>query len=134
MDEVCAVVMAAGDSHEMHSSTSRLVHDIGGKPIIRWVSDALCEAGALLKTLGFDQEKLSEAISGLHSLVGLPDLIGRTQLATLVLMPGSNSIGSAVRFARICVIFESRPDALFRFPVWRSRAVMRFCLCGGSAK
>lgn len=74
MDEVCAVVMAAGDSHEMHSSTSRLVHDIGGKPIIRWVSDALCEAGAgdQLYVVGKDQNEIRMTL-GEHRAYVLQD-------------------------------------------------------------
>lgn len=43
--DICAVVMAAGNSTRMKSKHSKVVHQVAGKPIIQWVADALCEAG-----------------------------------------------------------------------------------------
>ncbi|MCQ2528366.1 MAG: bifunctional UDP-N-acetylglucosamine diphosphorylase/glucosamine-1-phosphate N-acetyltransferase GlmU [Saccharofermentans sp.] len=43
--DICAVVMAAGNSTRMKSAHSKVVHQVCGKPIIQWVADALCEAG-----------------------------------------------------------------------------------------
>jgi len=43
--EVCAVVMAAGNSTRMKSRHSKVVFQVAGKPIIQWVADALFDAG-----------------------------------------------------------------------------------------
>ena len=42
--EICAVVMAAGEGTRMKSKHSKVVQMVAGKPIIRWVADALGEA------------------------------------------------------------------------------------------
>lgn len=42
--EICAVVMAAGEGTRMKSKHSKVVQMVSGKPIIRWVADALAEA------------------------------------------------------------------------------------------
>jgi len=43
--EICAVVMAAGNSTRMKSKHSKVVFRVAGKPIIRWVADALYDIG-----------------------------------------------------------------------------------------
>lgn len=45
MEDICAVVMAAGEGKRMVSSKTKVVHQVAGKPIIKWVADALEEAG-----------------------------------------------------------------------------------------
>ncbi len=66
---------------------------------------------AVLKRLKFDEGKLSSCVDGLKQLIGLPDPVGKEQLAReldegLVLRRVSCPIGV------IGVIFEARPDAL----------------------
>lgn len=68
-------------------------------------------ASPLLKRLKFDENKLSEVINGIKSLIELPDPVGKTLDSTeldkeLELYRVSCPIGV------IGVIFESRPDAL----------------------
>jgi bifunctional UDP-N-acetylglucosamine pyrophosphorylase/glucosamine-1-phosphate N-acetyltransferase len=43
--EVCALVLAAGLGKRMHSRTSKLVHDVAGRPMVRHVVDATRAAG-----------------------------------------------------------------------------------------
>ncbi len=43
--EYCAIVLAAGEGKRMRSKRSKLVHEAAGKPLVRWVADALAEAG-----------------------------------------------------------------------------------------
>jgi bifunctional UDP-N-acetylglucosamine pyrophosphorylase / glucosamine-1-phosphate N-acetyltransferase len=43
--ERCAIVLAAGEGKRMRSKRSKLVHEVAGKPLVRWVADALAEAG-----------------------------------------------------------------------------------------
>jgi len=43
--DICAVVMAAGDGKRMKSAHSKVTHSVAGKPIIKWVFDALADAG-----------------------------------------------------------------------------------------
>jgi bifunctional UDP-N-acetylglucosamine pyrophosphorylase/glucosamine-1-phosphate N-acetyltransferase len=41
----CAIVLAAGEGKRMRSKRSKLVHSAAGKPLVRWVADALNDAG-----------------------------------------------------------------------------------------
>ncbi len=43
---ICAVVMAAGEGKRMKSGHAKVVHKAAGRPLVLWVRDALCEAGA----------------------------------------------------------------------------------------
>lgn len=78
----------------------------------------------LLKRLVFDEKKINDVISGIRSLVNLPDPVGKilseTELDTgLVLQQVTCPIGV------IGVIFESRPDALVQ--------ISSLCLKSGNA-
>ncbi len=42
--EICAVVMAAGEGTRMKSKHSKVVQMVAGKPIVKWVADALADA------------------------------------------------------------------------------------------
>lgn len=88
-------------------------------------------ATPLLKRLKFDRAKLDDVISGLHSLIGLADPVGRTQLAMrldaeLDLYRVSCPIGV------IGVIFESRPDALVQISGLALKSGNAIILKGGS--
>ncbi|MBR2523308.1 MAG: NTP transferase domain-containing protein [Clostridiales bacterium] len=58
--EICAVVMAAGNSTRMKSAHSKVVFQVAGKPIVKWVSDALFEAGCSeqVYVVGDQQEEI----------------------------------------------------------------------------
>ncbi len=43
---ICAIVMAAGEGTRMKSKKCKFVQKTAGKPIVIWVKEALCEAGA----------------------------------------------------------------------------------------
>jgi glutamate-5-semialdehyde dehydrogenase len=65
----------------------------------------------LIKRLKFDESKINDVLSGIESLISLPDPVGKTLAATelddeLQLYKVSSPLGV------IGVIFESRPDAL----------------------
>jgi len=88
-------------------------------------------AGPLLKRLRFDQYKLDEVISGIDSLIGLPDplfnvLLARQLDAGLVLNKVTCPIGV------IGVIFESRPDALVQIATLCLKSGNCCILKGGS--
>ena len=38
--EICAVVMAAGQGTRMKSKHSKVIHQVAGKPIVKWVCEA----------------------------------------------------------------------------------------------
>jgi len=58
--ELCAIVLAAGEGKRMRSKRSKLVHEAAGKPLVRWVADALSEAGVTdrLFVVGHLQEQV----------------------------------------------------------------------------
>jgi len=44
--EICAIVMAAGEGKRMKSKKCKFVQKTAGKPVVIWVKEVLCEAGA----------------------------------------------------------------------------------------
>ncbi len=81
-------------------------------------------AGPLLKRLKFDEKKMADVLSGLDSLLRLPDPLGRVTLAR-ELTPGLNLYRVSCPIGVIGVIFESRPDALAQ--------IASLCLKSGNA-
>jgi len=45
MEDLMAVVLAAGEGKRMKSKSSKVVHEICGKPLIKWVYDAVTGSG-----------------------------------------------------------------------------------------
>ena len=68
-------------------------------------------AAPLLKRLKFDEKKMAEVLSGIDSLIRLPDPLGKVSLAR-ELTPGLDLYRVSCPIGVIGVIFESRPDAL----------------------
>ncbi len=81
-------------------------------------------AEPLLKRLGFDRHKLNDVISGIRSLMALPDPVGR-QLDHTELDTGLDLYRVTCPIGVIGVIFESRPDALVQ--------ISSLCLKSGNA-
>lgn len=81
-------------------------------------------AGPLLKRLRFDEKKMQDVLSGIDSLIGLPDPLGQNQLAR-ELTEGLNLYRISCPIGVIGVIFESRPDALVQ--------IATLCLKSGNA-
>jgi len=66
---------------------------------------------SVIKRLKFDESKLSGVIDGIDQLISLPDPIGKTLLSRR-LDEGLELYRVSVPIGVICLIFESRPDAL----------------------
>jgi glutamate-5-semialdehyde dehydrogenase len=81
-------------------------------------------AAPLLKRLKFDYDKISDAVAGLSSLIGLPDPVGRTLSAT-ELDAGLELYQVTCPIGVIGIVFESRPDALVQ--------ISSLCLKSGNA-
>lgn len=88
-------------------------------------------AAPLLKRLKFDENKLSEVISGINSLVELPDPVGET-LASTELDDGLELYRVSCPIGVIGVIFESRPDALVQISTLCLKSGNSVLLKGGS--
>lgn len=96
--------------------------------IERSISENLSDP--LIKRLKFDENKLNDVISGIESLIGLEDPVGKTLAVTelddeLVLSKISCPIGV------IGVIFESRPDALVQISTLGLKSGNSILLKGG---
>jgi glutamate-5-semialdehyde dehydrogenase len=78
----------------------------------------------LQKRLRFDEKKLSSVLSGIDSLVSLPDPVGR-MLSARELAPGMVLNQVSCPMGVIGMIFESRPDALVQ--------IACLCLKSGNA-
>lgn len=88
-------------------------------------------ASPLLKRLTFDEDKIDDVVSGIRSLIELPDPVGATKLATelaegLELYRVSSPIGV------IGIIFESRPDAFVQISTLCLKSGNAVLLKGGS--
>ncbi|NLO36609.1 MAG: glutamate-5-semialdehyde dehydrogenase, partial [Clostridiaceae bacterium] len=88
-------------------------------------------AAPLQKRLKFDSKKIAEVISGLDSLLGLPDPVGRTLLATQ-LDDGLDLYRVSCPIGVIGLIFESRPDALVQISTLALKSGNAVLLKGGS--
>lgn len=78
----------------------------------------------LLKRLKFQEDKISEAVEGLNSLIALADPVGVTQFA-LELDSGLELFKVSCPIGVIGIVFESRPDALVQ--------ISSLCLKSGNA-
>ena len=88
-------------------------------------------AKPLLKRLKFDEKKLVETISGIESLIGLPDPVGVT-LSARELDEGLELYQITCPIGVIGVIFESRPDALVQISTLCLKSGNGVLLKGGS--
>lgn len=78
----------------------------------------------LLKRLKFDESKINDVVSGIESLINLPDPVGKT-LAATELDKGLELYKISCPIGVTGVIFESRPDALVQ--------ISTLCLKSGNA-
>lgn len=88
-------------------------------------------ATPLLKRLKFDDKKIVEVVSGIHSLINLPDPVGTT-LAATELDKGLELYKVTCPIGVIGVIFESRPDALVQISTLCLKSGNSVLLKGGS--
>ena len=88
-------------------------------------------APPLLKRLKFDEEKLDEVISGIESLMALPDPVGVT-LSARELDEGLELYQVSCPIGVIGVVFESRPDALVQISTLCLKSGNTVLLKGGS--
>lgn len=85
----------------------------------------------LLKRLKFDEQKISDVISGIYSLIRLEDPVGQTLMAT-ELDKGLELYKVSCPIGVIGVIFESRPDALVQISTLCLKSGNSVLLKGGS--
>ena len=66
-----AIILAAGKGSRMGSDRPKVLFEAAGKPLVRWVIDALDEAGVVDKivVVGYQAEMVQEKLSGLPNLV-----------------------------------------------------------------
>ena len=81
-------------------------------------------AAPLLKRLKFQEDKISEAVDGINSLISLADPVGVT-LNALELDDGLELFKVSCPIGVIGIVFESRPDALVQ--------ISSLCLKSGNA-
>ena len=88
-------------------------------------------AEPLIKRLKFDQNKITETVDGINSLIQLADPVGKTLLAT-ELDDGLELYKVTCPIGVIGVIFESRPDALVQISSLCLKSGNGVLLKGGS--
>jgi len=85
----------------------------------------------LLKRLKFDEKKLAGVVAGIHSLISLPEPVGKKLLAT-ELDDGLKLYKVSCPIGVIGIIFESRPDALVQISTLCLKSGNAVLLKGGS--
>jgi glutamate-5-semialdehyde dehydrogenase len=85
----------------------------------------------LLKRLKFDERKILDVIDGIHSLIKLPDPLGKTLMST-ELDDGLELFKITCPIGVIGIIFESRPDALVQISTLCLKSGNGALLKGGS--
>lgn len=88
-------------------------------------------ASPLLKRLKFDEEKITEVVKGIYSLIKLPEPVGET-LSSTELDKGLELYKVSCPIGVIGVIFESRPDALVQISTLCLKSGNSAILKGGS--
>lgn len=88
-------------------------------------------AAPLLKRLKFDEGKLADVCAGIHSLIKLPDPVGKT-LCAIELDEGFELYRVSCPIGVIGVVFESRPDALVQISTLCLKSGNAVLLKGGS--
>jgi glutamate-5-semialdehyde dehydrogenase len=88
-------------------------------------------AAPLLKRLKFDEEKITDVVDGINSLIELEDPVGKTLLST-ELDDGLELYRVTCPIGVIGVIFESRPDALVQISTLCLKSGNGVLLKGGS--
>lgn len=88
-------------------------------------------AAPLLKRLKFDEAKLADVCAGIHSLIKLPDPVGRT-LSAIEMDEGLELYRVSCPIGVIGVVFESRPDALVQISTLCLKSGNAVLLKGGS--
>lgn len=91
MSQLMAVILAAGKGTRMKSSLPKVLHQVGGKPMVQHVLDAAVFAGAAksIVIVGFGAESVTEALAGQAEFAVQAEQLGtghavmqaRTQLA-----------------------------------------------------
>ena len=66
MQEIVAVILAAGKGTRMKSNLPKVLHEVGGKPMLRHVTTAAQAAGAirLVVVVGFGGEQVATVMGG----------------------------------------------------------------------
>lgn len=85
----------------------------------------------LLKRLKFDEEKITDVVDGIYSLIELEDPVGKTLLST-ELDEGLELYKVTCPIGVIGIIFESRPDALVQISTLCLKSGNGVLLKGGS--
>jgi glutamate-5-semialdehyde dehydrogenase len=88
-------------------------------------------SAALLKRLKFDENKITDVVAGIESLIKLDDPVGKTLSAT-ELDKGLELYKVSCPIGVIGVIFESRPDALVQISTLCLKSGNAVLLKGGS--
>ncbi len=88
-------------------------------------------AAPLLKRLKFDEGKLADVCAGIHSLIKLPDPVGKT-LSAIEMDEGLELYRVSCPIGVIGVVFESRPDALVQISTLCLKSGNAVLLKGGS--
>lgn len=76
--KAAAIVLAAGAGTRMKSKKPKVVHEVLGKPLVRWVVDAAREAGVerVVSVVGHERQQVEPLVAGDTSLVVQPERRG----------------------------------------------------------
>src|SRR3989338_6199650 len=99
MKDTIALILAAGRGTRMKSDTPKVMHEVLGRPMIRYLLEAVRDAGVndIIVVAGYKAELLKDAIGDGAELITQKELLGSghaVQTATRALA-GYSEIGRA---------------------------------------
>lgn len=137
--EQAGILLSAADGDTKNNALKKIARELenqkerifeaGRKDVENAYADNL--PNPIIKRLVFDENKLSDVISGIEQLVNLEDPVGKTLLATQ-LSQGLDLYRVSCPIGVIGVIFESRPDALVQISTLCLKSGNAVILKGGS--
>ena len=69
--ETAAIILAAGAGTRMKSKKPKVVHEVLGRPLVRWVVEAAKEAVQALVALGYTRTEASRAVKQVEVTDGM---------------------------------------------------------------
>ncbi len=133
---LAVVVLAAGQGARMKSDLPKVLHPLGGRPMLRWVLDAVAALGPaeVVVVVGADQPQVAEAATPHRTAVQDPPLgTGHAVIAALAEL-GLEEARDAMAFDEVLVVNGDtpllRPETLKRLIALRRDAEAPPALAG----
>lgn len=111
--ETAAIILAAGEGTRMKSRKPKVVHEVLGKPLVKWVIDRTKEAGIdhIVTVVGFKHEMVTPIVEGKSQVVIQPVQRGTADAVNVCREALSDFDGSLLVLSGDCPLITSQTIA-----------------------